>query len=672
MPLLSEAQVELRLFEANRTSGATYTAGQRIAFPNEVTDPSNQYNTGTSVFTNIFSGQKYDSVFISDFTITGLATNNDYAVYYDLVIDGNKYFTKFSYFSTGASTTYSGLVQLIWEDYKLNAGQTLEIQLNGIYEFLPIVNQYVPVYSTSPTYTQNSGSTFGNALKNTRAGYGENIDFTGFFSDETKQRDFLKWLFTMFNLYVEADPDNLKQLTILPREEFYTTTTRDWTAKRDLSQSLDLIPMGELEANRYRFTYTEGEDIGNKEYKLDYDRIYGDRIINIENDFMKDEKKIEIGFAPTLMYTYGDKTLPFMDNGVNNKEKNSTGKLRLLQYKYKSCNTYTVYYGSATPTTPTSTTKTIYPYMGHLDDPTASTTDINFGMPRRVNLPAGTAYTNSNLYNVYWSKYIGEITNKNSKIVRGAFYLNPVDMEQLSFRDLYYFDNNYFRLNKVEDYDPVNPSVNICEFLLLNQGASFAASGGTIGSGGSTEQEYDPIGGGTNGKVIQNKGVSVGYWNRIGDGIGVGDAISNDGRANTAIGTNGTSFLPNSERSVVIGKGVQNVASDEVWLQGAKVTENNVNTNRTTEITGTTHTATLAEDILIIKTANGVTIDLPTAASAINKIYRIFKTSSSGYQFTLNPNGSEEVNETATYSSNTQYAWTTLYCDGVEWWASTT
>jgi hypothetical protein len=214
--------------------------------------------------------------------------------------------------------------------------------------------------------------------------------------------------------------------------------------------------------------------------------------------------------------------------------------------------------------------------MGHLDDPTASTTDINFGMPRRVNLSAGTAYTNSNLYNVYWSKYIGEITNKNSKIVRGAFYLNPVDMEQLSFRDLYYFDNNYFRLNKVEDYDPVNPSVNICEFLLLNQGASFAASGGTIGSGGSTEQEYDPIGGGTNGKVIQNKGVSVGYYNRIGDGIGVGDAISNDGRANTAIGTNGTSFLPNSERSVVIGKGVQNVASDEVYLQGIKVLANDV------------------------------------------------------------------------------------------------
>jgi hypothetical protein len=333
--------------------------------------------------------------------------------------------------------------------------------------------------------------------------------------------------------------------------------------------------MGDLEANRYRFTYTEGEDIGNKEYKLDFDRIYGDRIVTVENDFMKDEKKIEVGFAPTLIYTYADKSFPFIDNGTNNTNKNSTGKLRLLQYKSKTCASYTVRYGLSTGFSGT-TTKTIYPYMGHLDDPTASTTDINFGMPRRVNLPAGIAYTNSNLYNVYWSKYIGEITNKNSKIVRGAFYLNPVDMEQLSFRDLYYFDNNYFRLNKVEDYDPVNPSVNICEFLLLNQGASFAASGGTIGSGGSTEQEYDPIGGGTNGKVIQNKGVSVGYYNRIGDGIGVGDAISNDGRANTAIGTNGTSFLPDSERSVVIGKGVQNVASDEVYLQGIKVLANDV------------------------------------------------------------------------------------------------
>jgi hypothetical protein len=210
-------------------------------------------------------------------------------------------------------------------------------------------------------------------------------------------------------------------------------------------------------------------------------------------------------------------------------------------------------------------------------------------------------------------------------------------MEQLSFRDLYYFDNNYFRLNKIEDYDPINPSVNICEFLLLNQGASFAASGGTIGGGGSTEQEYDPIGGGTNGKVIQNKGVSVGYWNRVGDGIGVGDAISNDGRANTAIGTNGTSFLPDSERSVVIGKGVQNVASDEVYLQGMKVIPTDV---------------------------DGTIIDLTTAADGDALVYDLatltWKPTAGGGGGYTNENAQDAVGNIMTDSSTIDFQYNDL------------
>ena len=95
-----------------------------------------------------------------------------------------------------------------------------------------------------------------------------------------------------------------------------------------------------------------------------------------------------------------------------------------------------------------------------------------------------TPVTNNNLYNAYWSKYIQEITDKDSKIVRGHFHLTPADMEKLSFRDLYFFDGNYFRLNKIEDYDPINPSVNICEFLFLKTGQSFTATTGSVGGGG--------------------------------------------------------------------------------------------------------------------------------------------------------------------------------------------
>ncbi len=90
----------------------------------------------------------------------------------------------------------------------------------------------------SPTYTQNAGSRFYNGIVDGKFGYGETIDLTGFFGNtEVKQREFMKWIFTMFNLYVEPTEID-KNLVILPREEFLTNQVRDWTEKRDLSQPL--------------------------------------------------------------------------------------------------------------------------------------------------------------------------------------------------------------------------------------------------------------------------------------------------------------------------------------------------------------------------------------------------------------------------------------------------
>jgi hypothetical protein len=663
MPILTESQVANRSFEGQSSGTPTYTAGQKINFATEISDPSSQYDNATSIFTNGFSGQRYDFYFVSDFTITSLTANTDYAIEYDLVIDGSLYFTSTHYFATGVSTTYSDVLDVIWQGFRLNGGQTVQVQLKGIYEFVPALNRYVGPITTA-TYTQNANSAFANRVDNSRAGYNDTIDFTGFFSDESKQRDFLKWLFVMFNLYAEPDPDNLKTLVVKPREEFYNSTVRDWSQKRDISQPLEIIPMGELDGNRYTFTYSEGDDEGNKEYKQDFDRIYGDRRITVTNDFQKDEKKIEVGFAPTLVYTYADKTFPFIGT-TNDDEKTNTGKLRIMQFKAKTCASYTVYYGTTGSTS--STTKTTYPYMGHLDDPLASSTDINFGMPRRVNLPISTPYTNNNLYNGYWSKYMAEITDKDSKIVRGAFHLSPADMEKLSFQDLYYFDRNYFRLNKIEDYDPVNPSVNICEFLFLKTGQTFTASTGNTGGGGQqgggVDTEYDPTGGGGNGKVIKDKGFSNGRNNAIGDGLAVGDNISNFGRSNTALGGSGVVFAPGCERAVVIGGGVQFVNSDEVWIRGKEVTASNFSTNGVTVVSSASpYTALAMDEIIVITTAGAYTVNLPAAADVPNKIYTIKKGSNDGGGVTVS--ASDNIDGSATYTIATYNDVIRLVSDG--------
>ena len=667
VPILNAADVAERTIDVKRSSDTTIAFGNKIIFNAENTDPSNQYDPITGVYTNQFSAI-YDLLFTNKATVSGLTASNIYYITYTLKVNGNPARQLMSESRTANGSGVATFDKVLFFDrVYLNDGDTVELEFDYVWN----ANGTIP---SGFTYTQKTDSRLFNQIFDLGWGYGKIMDFASFFNGETKQRDFLKWIFTMFNLYCEPDINQGNTLVILPREEFYTNTVRDWTMKRDLLQPLEITPMGDLDAGRYVFTYAEGDDDDNQAYKQEYDRVYGDRRYIVQNDFIKDEKKIEIGFQPTtIVKPTAEPDKYFAGNSTENQD-GKAGKLRILQYAKQNCISYTIYYGAQRPTsTTTSTTKTIYPYVGHLDVPLASTADINFGMPRVIGLPPKTPYTNNNLFNQYWSKYIQEVTDKDSKIVRGAFHLTPADMERLSFRDLYFFDGNYFRLNKIEDYDPVNPSVNICEFLFLKTGQTFTATTGTTGGGGTqgggSQQEYDPRGGGTNSKVIQDKGISIGYNNDIGDGIAVGDGITNNGRANSAFATSGLTFAPDTERALVIGEAPTNpVLTNQIWLQGHSMTQLNFSTNRIKVVSGTTaYSPSLYEDILIVNLAANTTINLPEASTATSKAYYVYKNTSQ-HQLSIDGYGGELIDGAETFTINAHYECVQIVCDGTAWY----
>jgi hypothetical protein len=667
-PILSEQNILDRQFQAKFSGSVTFgNTSTQMLFPTEILDPSNQWNTGTSEFTNGFYSQGYDFTIYLDGSATGLTATAGAqdTLWFRLFVNGVVVQEKGVWTTNTAAGTATINDYVRFQNIKLQKNDEVVVHWYGARQ------GGIGAFISGAQVTLTANTSFYNFVVESSYAYDDTMDFGGFFTGvETKQREFMRWIFTMFNLYVEATEID-KQLVILPREDFYTTTVRDWTKKRDLLQPLEITPMGELDAGRYLFTYKDGEDEGNKYYKEDYSRTYGDRQILVQNDFVKDEKKIEIGFVPTIIVKPEQETDKYLPEIATNDGKTKSGDLRILQYKAKTCAGYLVRNGSWSFNPPAGTVKTKYPYMGHLDDPLTSSTDINFGMPRFIGLPPGTAVTNNNLFNAYWSKYLQEITDKDSKIVKGAFYLTPADMEKLSFRDLYFFDGNYFRLNKIEDYDPVNPSVNICEFLFLKSGVTFSATTGSVGgggtqSGGGGQTEYDPEGGGTSNKVINQRGFNIGQFNQAGDGVIVGDAVSNYGRANAAFATSGTTFLPDSERSIVIGEGVQNVGSDEVWLQGHLMTQNNFSTNRIVNVVDN-YTPSLYDDILICTLTTNSVISLPQASTAANKAYYIFK-NTSAHSLTIDAYGDELIDDSATYALATHHECVQIVCDGSNWY----
>ena len=60
---------------------------------------------------------------------------------------------------------------------------------------------------------------------------------------------------------------------------------------------------------------------------------------------------------------------------------------------------------------------------------------------------------NVNQFNVYWSSYMAEITDKDSRLLTGTFKLNYKDIFGLDFSSFIYVDGVKFRLNKIEDFN---------------------------------------------------------------------------------------------------------------------------------------------------------------------------------------------------------------------------
>ena len=90
-----------------------------------------------------------------------------------------------------------------------------------------------------------------------------------------KQKDFFMSLVKMFNLYVQADTQNDKNVFIEPRDDFYDSTIKDWSQKLDVSKQLEYLPMGALDSKDYLFTYKADKDYYNELYTTTWDEIYG-------------------------------------------------------------------------------------------------------------------------------------------------------------------------------------------------------------------------------------------------------------------------------------------------------------------------------------------------------------------------------------------------------------
>jgi hypothetical protein len=280
------------------------------------------------------------------------------------------------------------------------------------------------------------------------------------------QKDFFASIVKMFNLYVYEDKLVEKKLIIKPFIDFYDGSQIDWTDKVDRGSVMRLKPMSEFTARYYDYKYKQDNDFYAENYRKKFNEGYGDYIYDSQNEFVKEVDATELVFAGTVLYrkTGTDKIYSaiYKLSNENTKEDKMDSVIRILQAKkITGVTTWSMRNGVGGSVIASYSD---YGYAGHLDDPYNPQADINWGVTKEVYYNP-TSVTAANLFNGYWSEYIAEITDKDSKLLTCSLKLNEVDIYNLDFSKLIYIDGSLWRLNKVLDYNPMDFNVTKVELL---------------------------------------------------------------------------------------------------------------------------------------------------------------------------------------------------------------
>ena len=267
------------------------------------------------------------------------------------------------------------------------------------------------------------------------------------------QKDFFASLLKMFYLLVTEDKFKDRHLIITPWVDFYDldpTTYLDWSAKLDRIKQIRVKPMSEVNARYYELKYKGDTDFYNDGYKKKYNEGYGDRNYDNGLEFSKEKETVELIFANSVLVGYAgeDKIVPTIFKQSNAIEERIDHVIRIMQAKKVSGVASWDIMNSGT----VLSSHTVYPYAGHLDDPDAPDADICFGVPKELFFAIVSGNLSNNLFNVYYSSFMAEITDKDSRLLSGLMKLTETDIYNLDFSKFIYLDGGIYRLQKIIDY----------------------------------------------------------------------------------------------------------------------------------------------------------------------------------------------------------------------------
>jgi len=425
----------------------------KVDYSSKVTDGYNAFNLTTDVFTIPLTST-------SPYTIQAIMNVTDYHFIPTLQtrFTGNMWHKEaatgtITLIGTDVVTVANGYQQLIVQNQFMNTFDeldeiwvTVEATKNG-----PLSDVNRPQIQDA-NFTVNGGP--------------DAVGSSGLLKSDVKIVDFFKSILNRFRLVMVPSKERPLEFVIKPWKDYIASSSDvfDWTKKLDNSKDITIKPIFFDQSAVVNFTDVEDIDKYNELHRDDFNYIYGRRLYDSQNLLLKDTRDIENIFAPTPVHIlegsedFADQMIiPYFAKEYQEQEDQNTGsglnteiplliKPRLL------------YWNGMKPVSQQwfdeddqGAGRTTYSqFSPHFEIPPVSTTiDLNWQKDIRY-------FDTSNdegisIFDVYWKDYIESLYSKDARLITAYFTLDPEDLKNLTFDDVIFIKNNYYRVQKVYD-----------------------------------------------------------------------------------------------------------------------------------------------------------------------------------------------------------------------------
>ena len=449
-------------FLAYTNANQDYTDTQAVAkvnFPTELFDNAGQYDNTTSTFTADIDGNyqfkvqfKYE---ILNYNVVADARQINIIIY-----KNGSQFDSFTFDSTGA---VSGLMNIVTNNYALASGDDIEVYV--VYTETASGTQTLRLLATSSTRFE--------LVQGPTTSLGGNVNLAPIYRD-VSVTDFLQGLIEKFNLVIEPVKNQRNVLKIETFNDWIDAgNIVDWSGKVDYNQKWQITHPLQNQPKDIKFTDVEDNTALIQYHKRTREKIYGEFDYVSESDLADGEKVIGKYFAPTPLKgidgapftvlpvlaekddsTQGFKRTKFAPRLLfHNGRFDANGVVGTLQSGLTSLSRY--YFEDENNVVHTESDYGLASHLQATPADFSDTIDLHFGntySPGHYNYHQSqfNGRTKRTAFEEYWSFYINELYDVDSRLVTLNIFLSPNEIPDIELNDKIFIDGHYYRINKIK------------------------------------------------------------------------------------------------------------------------------------------------------------------------------------------------------------------------------